>query len=162
MNLIPWRNKGANRLADSGERSLTHLRDEVDHVFERFFRDPWCTGLWDSLWPSVGVSPRMDLAESENDVTVTAELPGIDPKDVELNVTGNVLTIRGEKKQEKEERKRNYHSVERQYGGFQRSIQLPSTVDADKVDATYKDGILTVTLAKHPEARPKRITVKSE
>jgi len=103
----------------------------------------------------------MNLAESEGEVTVTAELPGVDPKDVDISVSDNLLTIRGEKKQEKEDRKRNYHYVERRFGSFHRSIQLPSSIDANKVDASFKNGILTVTLQKRQDAKPKRIAVKT-
>ncbi|HPD31373.1 MAG TPA: Hsp20/alpha crystallin family protein [Phycisphaerae bacterium] len=162
MNLIPWRNK---REARNGSRTeappLARLRSEMDQLFERFWRDPWSTSLADLMPAGVGVGLRLNLAESENDVTLTAELPGVDPKDVEISVSDNMLTISGEKKQEKEEKKRNYHYVERSFGSFRRSIQLPSSVDPNKVDATYRNGVLTVTLQKRPDAKPKRIAVKS-
>jgi HSP20 family protein len=162
MNLIPWRNKREDR--NSGtieEHPLARLRDELDHLFDRCWRDVWGTRFADIMPATAGVGVRLNLAESENDVTITAELPGVDPKDVEINVTENLLTIRGEKKEEKEEKKRNYHYVERSFGSFHRSIQLPSSVDSNKVDASYKNGILTVTLQKRPDAKPKRIAVKT-
>jgi HSP20 family protein len=154
MNLIPWRNKvdgngGANT-------ALTRFRDEMDDLFGRFFSGgPLAAGAFGATWP------RMDLEESDKDLTVTAELPGVDPKQIDINVTGNVLTLRGEKKDEREEKGRDYHYVERQYGSFHRSVQLPSSVESDKVDATFKDGVLTIRMPKHPEARPKKITVKN-
>lgn len=163
MNLIPWRNKRED--PDSGTpevHPLARLRDEMDHAFERFWRDPWSASLADVFPFGSGPSLRMNVAESENDVTVTAELPGVDPEDVDISVNENMLTIRGEKKQEKEDKKRNYHYVERSYGSFHRSIQLPSSVDPNKVDAIYKNGVLTVTLAKHAKAKAKRITVQHE
>jgi len=162
MSIIPWRNKRENRNgATAEEHPLARLRVEMDHLFERFWRDPGGSSFADLLPSGVGVGLRLNLAESENEVTVTAELPGVDPKDVEISVTDNLLTIRGEKKQEKEEKKRNYHYVERSFGSFHRSIPLPSSVDSNKVDAHYKNGVLTVTLQKRPEAKPKRIAVKT-
>ncbi|RIK68133.1 MAG: molecular chaperone [Planctomycetota bacterium] len=159
MNIIPWLSKREDRLGTaSPENAVARFRNEMDHLFERFFTDPFGPPMdrGQSLF-----GPRVDLAESDNEITVKAELPGINPKDVDLRVEGNVLMIRGEKKQEKEEQRRNYHYVERQYGSFQRSIPLPTGVDPDKVEAAYKDGVLTVTMAKRPDAKARRITVKT-
>jgi HSP20 family protein len=89
------------------------------------------------------------------------ELPGVRPEDVDIRITGGVLTIRGEKREEKEEKNKNLHFTERSFGSFQRSVQLPSTVDPDKVEATFKNGVLTVTVAKHADAKPKRIKVRN-
>jgi len=161
MNLIPWRNKRQqNAPGESTEHLPARLRDATEQWMERFFRDPWGFGFPNRLTQGLEMGPRIDLSESENEVTVTAELPGVDPKNVEVKVSGNLLTISGEKTQEKQEKKRNYHYVERQYGSFQRTVQLPTTVDPGKVEAAYKDGVLTVTIAKHPGARPRKITVK--
>ncbi len=162
MNITPWRNKRDQRSeGDAGTTSMSRFRDEMDNLFERFFGEAWPMSPFEGLVSRFGVGPRLDLAESENDITVKAELPGVDSKEVDVQVIGNTLTIRGEKKQEKEEKKRDYHFVERQYGAFQRSVQLPTTVDADKVEAVFKDGVLTVTIAKRPGAKPKRISVKN-
>jgi HSP20 family protein len=162
MSLIPWRKKRENHEEfERGETSLAHLRREIDGMFDRFFRDPWGWGEADSAVSGLITAPPTDLADSENEVTVTMELPGVDPKEVDINITGDVLSVRGEKKAEKEEKKKNYHYVERQVGSFQRSVQLPSTVDAGKVDAKFKNGVLTITIAKNPEAKPKRITVRN-
>lgn len=161
MNLIPWRNKRTNSNGGSaGETSLARLRSEMDNLFDRFFQDPWAMDFAGPLQSGWDWGPRTDLAESDTEVTVTAELPGVDPRDVEIDVSGNLLTIHGEKKQEHHEKKRNYRYSERRFGSFHRSIQLPSYVDPDKVDASYKNGTLTVTLAKRPDARPKKITVR--
>jgi HSP20 family protein len=163
MNLIPWRNKREGPGGGTSEaHPLARLRDEMDHAFERFWRDPWSASFADVFPTRASLGLRLNLAESDNDVTVSAELPGVDPKDVDISVSGNTLTIHGEKKEEKEDKKKDYHYVERSYGSFHRSVQLPSSVDPNKVDATYKNGVLTVTLAKHAEARPRRITVKHE
>jgi HSP20 family protein len=160
MNIIPWRNKRDERAITRPAAGLPRLRAEFDELFDRFFRDPWGLELADWFGGEGAWGPRLDLSESDKEVTIRAELPGIEPDDVEINVTGNVLTLRGEKKQEHEEKKRDYHYVERQYGSFHRSVQLPAGVDPDKVDAAYKNGVLTVTIAKRPDALPKKIKVK--
>ena len=106
-------------------------------------------------------APRTDLAAAENEVTVRMELPGVDPKDVDIRATAGLLTVCGEKKAEKEEKRKNYHYVERQFGSFHRTIQLPSTVDPNRVNAAYKNGVLTITIAKRAEAKPRRIKVRN-
>ncbi len=158
MNLIPWRTKQSDG-GQTLETGLSRLRGEMDDLFERFLRYPV-----DLAMPAAfrALGPRLDLAESDNEVIVKVELPGIDPKDVEINVVGNVLTLRGEKKQDRQERGRDFHFVERQYGSFHRSVPLPTTVDSDKVSAEYKGGVLTITLPKHPGAKPKRIPVRTQ
>jgi HSP20 family protein len=163
MSIIPWKNKSVERRGDDWlETPLARFRDEMDNLFERFFGERWGPSALEA-WPArFGFGPRIELAETENDICLKVELPGVDPKDVDIRVEGNVLSLRGEKKQEKEEKKKDYHYVERQYGGFQRSVQLPSSVDANKIDASYKDGVLTVTIAKKPEAKAKKITVRTE
>ena len=156
MDLIPWRNKGRRgSMPEVVERPLSRMRDEID----RLFTDPWSGGL-PSLWSRADGFPQIELAESDDDIAVRAEMPGVSPEDVRIEVTGNVLKLSGEKSAEKEEKGRNYHFSERQYGSFSRMIQLPSSVDADKVDATYKDGVLTITLPKRAEAKPRRIPVR--
>jgi HSP20 family protein len=161
MNIIPWRNKSVERRGESPfDTSLARLRDEMDYLFDRFFGG-WGTGPMESLPARFGWGPRLDLAETENEITVKAEVPGVDPADVDLRVEGNLLMIRGEKKQEKEENRRDYHYVERQYGSFQRTVQLPGSADPNKVDASYKDGVLTVSIGKKPEAKAKKIAVRS-
>jgi len=107
------------------------------------------------------VFPAVNIWEDGECLYAEAELPGVDPKDVDVQVMGTTLTIRGEKKHEKEERRRDYHFVERRYGSFQRIVQLPTSVDSNKVDASFKDGVLTVTIAKRPEAKPRRITINN-
>jgi HSP20 family protein len=105
-------------------------------------------------------TPAADIAELENEYLVKLELPGVNKDDVGITVESNILTIRGEKKFEKDEKKDNFHRIERTYGSFERSFTLPSTIRTDKIDAVYKDGILTVSLPKAEEAKPKQIEVK--
>jgi len=159
MNLIPWRNKQQS-LSETGsaEPALSRFRTEVDSLLERFFRDPWDFGDLPGKRSAWG--PRMDLAESEDAVTVKAELPGVDSKDIDINVTGNLLTIRGEKRQDREEKDKDYHYIERQSGSFCRTVTLPVAVDPERVTAEFRNGVLTVSLPKHPQAKPRRITVK--
>jgi HSP20 family protein len=109
-----------------------------------------------------GKVPAVDIADTEKAYEISAELPGLDEKNVELKFSDGMLTIKGEKKEEKEEKKKDYDLSERRYGSFQRSFTVPDGVDADKIDATFKDGVLTVTLPKTPEAqrKEKQIAIK--
>lgn len=109
-----------------------------------------------------GFSPRVDVKENGNALVVTAELPGVEEKDVEVSLNGDILTISGEKRHEKEEKGDEFYRVERSYGSFRRSFSLPTSVDADKVEASYKKGVLTVTLPKAAAAeKAKKIAVKA-
>lgn len=102
----------------------------------------------------------MDVSETGKKVIVKAEIPGMDPKDIDISVTGNRLTLRGERKHEHEEKGENLHRVERSYGVFSRTIELPADVDSNKVEATYKKGVLKVNLPKTKESAVKKIAVK--
>jgi HSP20 family protein len=163
MNMVPWRHKREERMEEGGMGApLARFRNEMDNLFERFFGEGWGPGMLESLPARLGCGPRIDLAETENEITVRAELPGVEPNEVNAEVMGNTLMIRGEKKQHKEEKRESYFYVERQYGTFNRRVELPSTVDPHKVNATYKNGVLTITMAKRPDSKAKRITVKAE
>ncbi|MBN2140245.1 MAG: Hsp20/alpha crystallin family protein [Desulfovibrionaceae bacterium] len=119
------------------------------------------SGLGESPFFPEGIFPAVDVNETDKEVVVAFELPGIDPKDVELSLENNMLVIQGEKKRESEEKKDNYHRLERSYGSFCRSIPLPAKCLEDKVKAEYKKGVLTVRLAKDQKAAGKRIEIKS-
>lgn len=162
MSLIPWRDK-TNRLEryEGSERPIVRLRDAMDDLFDRFLSDPWGTGFMEASPASWRGGLNADVAETDEEVTVKVELPGVDAKDVHVEVVGQTLTIRGEKRQDREEKQRSYQYVERQFGSFQRSVPLPAYVNADKVDATFKNGVLTVSLPKRADARPKRIPVRT-
>jgi len=110
-----------------------------------------------------GFSPKMDLEETEKEYRITAELPGMEEKDVEVLLSGNSITIKGEKKEEKEERDKSYYHMERSYGSFQRTVPLPEGIDLNKVDADFKNGVLTVKLPRTVEAKPKskKVPIKS-
>jgi HSP20 family protein len=154
MNLIPRRNRREPSPLARPESGLTRFRSEIDSLFNRFLGEPWAAV--DEL-----ALPRTDVAETDKEIKISMELPGIDGKDVEISVAGGMLTVRGEKKQERQEERRDYHYLERQFGSFQRTFQLPTSVNPDQVDAQYKNGVLQITLQKQPQAQAKRITVKT-
>lgn len=133
-------------------RDLARLQDELSRAFDD--RLPMQSG------ESVGWTPACDIFEDGDGVTVRFELAGVEPKDVDIRFENGVLTIRGERKLEKEEKRENYHRVEMAYGSFTRSFSLPGTVDAEKIHADAKNGVLTVVLPKKAEAKPRPITVK--
>lgn len=148
MALIPWRER----------HSLADLREEIDNLFDNFFGRGKAREL--EGWQGVGLrAPAVDMEEADNEIIVKAEMPGLDPKDFQISLTENTLTIKGERKEEKEEKKKNYHMVERRYGSFYRSIPLPCSVESDKVEANYKKGILEITLPKAEPVRAKQISV---
>lgn len=161
MSLIPWRNK-RNELAarePADAYPLGRLRSEIDRLFDRFFTDPF--GSMDAFFTPLGEwAPSIDVAESEQEITVRAEIPGVDPKDLDIQLTENVLTLRGEKKEMTERKGDNYYHGERRFGTFQRVICLPVDVDPEKVSAEHANGVVTIRLAKVPGAAPKRIPVK--
>jgi len=148
------------------------LRGEVDRVFDNVWRGfgggmtRQAGGELQPLWrleTAFGVTaPAVNLVESENEYRVTAELPGMDAKDVEVSMSGDILAIKGEKKEEREEKSENYHLSERRFGSFRRSFQLPRGVDRERIEARFDKGVLTVTLPKTAEAaaQQKKIEVK--
>lgn len=146
FELTPWR----------PFRELSTLRDEMDKMWNRFF-----SGL-----PSMEFrgewAPSLDISETKDNLVVKAEVPGMDPKDINISLANGLLTIKGEKRQEKEEKDENYHVMERSYGSFSRSIQLPREVKSDRIEASYKNGVLRITLPKSEEARRKEIKIKVE
>lgn len=143
--LMPWTGLGG-------------LRKEMDRLFDRF----WDVDLPGLPAPFGEWAPSLDLAETKDALVVKAEVPGIDPKEIQLSLQGEVLTIKGEKKQEKEEKDEHYYRVERTYGAFARTMRLPVAVDGGKVTASFKNGLLTITLPKAPTARGTTIPIKAE
>lgn len=149
MNAIRRRNEGYNPLAE-----FDRLRNEMNRLFD----EDW--------FPTAGTNvtrlglPAVDVCENENDVEVRAELPGVDMKDVDVSVSGNVLTIKGEKQDAHEDKQNDYYHRETWHGSFQRTITLPDTVDPDKVDAKMKDGVLRLSFPKKEEVKPRQISIK--
>ena len=149
------------------------LRQEIDRLFDDFGMSfwrpfPFRRSLWatepllrrEVRWPTM---PAVDVVEGEKAYEITAELPGMDEKNIEVKVTDGVLTMKGERQEEKEEKKKDYYLQERSFGSFQRSFELPESVDADKIEANFKKGVLTVKLPKKPQAQKaaKKIEVKA-
>jgi HSP20 family protein len=137
-------------------REMAVLQDRVNRLFEDFFGREEKGGLVATGW-----SPLADLREEPDEFVATVELPGVPRENIQVEVMNNLLTVCGERKFEHEDRRDRYHRIERAYGRFHRSWQLPSTVDSDKVTAEYQDGVLTVHLPKSEAARPKQIEVKA-
>jgi len=149
-------------------RPFEALRNQVDRLFHDFqtgfLQAPSYRSLLDMepFWRrdfGFNVIPAMDIVEKDKAFEVTAELPGLDVKNIELQLSDNVLTIKGEKQEEKEEKAKDRYVSERRYGSFLRSLQVPGGVDADKIEATFKGGVLTVTFPKSPEAQKKQKTI---
>ena len=130
---------------------FTSLRRDMERVFEDFSRDFG----WEPLAGVRGQGPQIDVSETETEVKIEAELPGVDEKDVEVVLSDGRLTIKGEKKQETEEKKKDFHMIERSFGSFARSIGLPFDADPEKVKAKFAKGVLTVTVPKPPEVKAK-------
>ena len=129
----------------------------ADRVFNRFFND-FDPGSFPG--EERAYVPAFDISENDNEYVVKAELPGIDAKGLDIQFTNGLLTVKGEKKQEEEDKGKDYHCVERRYGSFQRSFRIPDHIHTDKIDASYKDGILTLTLPKDESSKTKKIEVK--
>ena len=151
-------------------RPFESLRRDVDRLFEDFTLNPFRLPLrrpafdLEPFWqPDSWVAmPAMDLVERHEAFEMTAELPGLDEKNIEVNVANGVLTVKGQKEEDKAEEKEDFHLRERRFGSFSRSVRVPDTVDADKIEASFKNGVLKVTLPKKPEAQKpvKKIEVK--
>jgi HSP20 family protein len=132
-------------------RDIARLQDEMTRMLDdRLFR----------AGESVGWTPACDIYEDEEGVSLRFELAGVDPKDVDVRFENGVLTVKGERKLEREDKRENYHRVERSYGTFTRSFSLPGTVDAEKIRAESKNGVLAIVLPKKAEAKPRAIQVK--
>jgi len=163
MKLMPWK-KQDNAVVRGGEgpSSLGLFRSEMNRLMDRFFADPWSM-FDDDAFPSFsGWAPSFDVVDGEKEVTVRAEIPGVDPKDVEVTVSENLLTISGEKKDSREEKGKHVWRSECSYGSFRRSVALPEGVDADQVTAEHANGILTVKVAKSKSAASNRIPVSAK
>ena len=139
-------------------RDLGLLQDRMNRMFDDAGRgwrneEPAATTRW---------SPSVDIFETEGEIVVKAELPGMKREDITLHLENNVLTLRGERKFEKETKEENYHRIERSYGNFSRSFSIPATVDEEKIRADYKDGVLKIALPKKEQAKPKQIKIASD
>lgn len=153
-SLVPWKPM----------RELERLEHRMEEMFDRFFgeRPP---GVWEMerpMWRGEGWMPVIESHVENGNVTVKADLPGVDPKDVSISVTGNQLTITGERKHEEKKEEKDYFYQEVQYGKFARTLTLPEGVDADKVKANYKDGVLQITMPAPKGVAAKKIQIEAK
>lgn len=165
-DLIPWNRDDEKKVVvRRQEREPFHeLQRSMNRLFDDFFGSvslPSLAGFGERFG---AFQPHIDVSESDKAITVSAELPGLDEKEIEVSLDRNTLTISGEKKEEKEKKDKNYYRMERSYGSFRRSIPLPTEIEPDQVEATFKNGVLTINLPKSPEVQKlvKHIAVKSE
>lgn len=141
---------------EKGGGELSRLRNEMDNLFRNFFTDKdWA--LWKHVhWPAV------DVSDEENEIVVRAEVPGCKAEDIDISVHGNCLTIKGEKKEEYQQKEKGYYRAECSYGSFRRDINLSAEVNPDKIEANCKNGILTINLPKLESSKPVKVNVKGE
>ena len=144
-NLIRW----------EPAREMMTLREAMDRLFDDAFTRPLSMN---EGWRG----PALDMYQTDDDVVVKAAMPGMKADDVQINVTGDVLSIKGEMKEKNETKEKNYHIREQRWGSFERSVMLPTAVVSDKAKAEFEDGILTITLPKAEEVKPKIVTVKAK
>ncbi|HUL43181.1 MAG TPA: Hsp20/alpha crystallin family protein [Bacteroidota bacterium] len=157
MTLIRWnpvRDVTAWRPINHFVGDIANMQSELDRMFDRFRG-----GILDDSGMAAFMPP-VDITEDETNFTIRAEVPGVEKKDVSITVQNGVLTVRGEKKEDVEKKDKNVHRVERSYGSFQRSFTLPTTVKSDKIEASYDNGVLTISIPKSEESKPKEIEVK--
>jgi HSP20 family protein len=164
-DLIPWRWGGLRRLEE--DQSFDSFRREMDALhrnIDRVFANTWSTpSLLSESWITRDVTPRLDVTEDDKAFNVTVELPGMDEKDVAVSVADRVLTIRGEKREDKEKKDEEVYRRERAYGSFRRVMEVPADVDAEKIEASFRKGVLMISLPKTKEAQAKikQIPVKA-
>ena len=152
MKLVPWKTRetGLDLFQD-----LEDIQREMNGLCDVSFYRPVKTGNGGSFW-----APAVDIVDEKDQIKVKADLPGMKKEEIEVNVENDVLTIKGEKKEEKEIKEKDYVRSERYYGAFHRAFTLPASVDAQKVNATYKDGVLEIALPKKEGAKPKQVKVE--
>jgi len=159
-NLVPFGKKDVP-VKREDEHPFSLLRREMDSLFDNFFRgfdlEPFESRMG-------AFSPKVDVTENDKEIKISAELPGMEEKDIDVSLQKDMLTIKGEKKEEKEDKGKDYYRMERSYGSFSRTIPLPVEVETDKVEAKFKKGVLSITLPKTAKAvsETKKIAVKVE
>lgn len=163
-DVIPWASKDEPAHAkEEDEHPIAALQRDMNRVFDGFwhrFERPF--GALDTAW--TGANARSDVVETDGGIEVSVELPGMDQSDIDVSLTGDALTIKGEKKIEREEEKKGYYVSERSYGSIHRAIPLPPGIDTEKAEATFKNGVLTVRLPQNPEAKAdvKHVDIRSD
>jgi HSP20 family protein len=145
MEIIPWKPFS----------EVSSLRKEMDNLWNNFLGDTTSLRSFSKDW-----LPSVDVSETDDQLRIMAELPGLDAKDINVSISGDMLTVKGEKKKEEEREDEHFYSSERYYGSFQRSFRLPSNIKTDEVDATFNKGVLQLTLRKTEESKKKDIEIK--
>jgi HSP20 family protein len=166
-DMIPWRKNETSVPVHrkQEEEKFLDFRSQMNRLFDDFFEQPLAFSPFFGEPTLMGdITPRLDVSETENEITISAELPGMEPEDIHITVDRNALTISGEKRAEKEEKGKRYYRVERSYGSFRRSVALPKEVEESKIDATFKRGVLKITLPKTKSAQEesKQITINTD
>jgi len=154
MAILRWRPMGQNVERWDPFRDVGDFQSELNRVFDGFFGRSGTMPGGDRVW-----APAVDMYETKDDLVVTAELPGVNEKEVQLSITGDVLSLKGERTPNQDTKQESFHRGERWYGRFERHLSLPVSVQADKVKATYRDGVLMITLPKAEEIKPKSIKI---
>lgn len=162
-NIIPWRRKRRESSFDEPLRNLParRLHQEIGRLFERFFEGPWDEWFEGPVAALRGWNPPIDLTETNDEIIVRFELPGVRADDVEINLTENVLTVSGEKKESTGRKQDSYQVVERRFGSFRRSIRLPSEADPERATAEFNAGVLSVRVGKLRKTALRRIQVRN-
>jgi HSP20 family protein len=157
MAIVPWRREERSLAQPTGD-PFNYLRSQINRVFDDFWGESWLRPLREM---ATGFWPQLDVTETDKEIKVSAEIPGVEPKDIDVSVEDGMLTIKGEKKYEREEKEKGNYRMERSYGSFERAIELPAEVEESKAKAEFKKGMLRLTLAKRPGApsRRKKISV---
>lgn len=140
---------------------LTTLQDRLNQLFTQPLGSLWRAGGFDQGLTASTFVPAVDIYEDEHNIVLTAEVPGVEEKDLDISLENGVLTVSGERKMENEEKENNFHRIERTYGRFTRSFTLPPTLDEDNVKAEFNNGVLKITVAKREEAKPKQIKIET-
>jgi HSP20 family protein len=160
--------KGSSAVSPLQWPPFENIRREIDRIFDRFHLGTWDLPFGrrafdlEVPWPraaGIAIAPAVDVVEKDKEYEITAELPGLDEKNIELKLSNGVLTLKGEKKEEKEQRDKDYYMSERRYGSFLRSFQVPEGVDSAKIEASFSKGVLTVKLPKTAEAQKSEKTI---
>lgn len=165
VSKLPVQKGEQKRPASTGWTPLSHIRREIDRLFDDFHPFTLGRSFHDLDWSATAwpVAPAVDLVEKDGRFEITAELPGLEQKNIDVKVADSVITISGEKSEEKLDEKKDFHVSERRYGSFQRSFRLPESVDGERIEAAFNNGVLTITMPKSPAAvkNEKKIEIKA-
>ncbi len=153
MAIVPWRRSEERSPAECASDPFNYLRHQVNRVFDDFWGESWLAPRREI---AAGFWPQVDVTETDKEIKISADIPGVEPKDIDVSVEDGMLTIKGEKKYEREEKEKGQYRMERSYGSFERAIELPAEVDESKAKAEFKKGVLRLTLPKRPGAQSRR------